>query len=333
MILARSSVAPTEEPRVRQEHMMSSREHLSRLRSVELLDVDTEPSRDNTDHQWMIEMPGLGLGRDDDASTDDNLNADIAIGRKKAILHGDVIGLRQILYLCSMAHLKSAASPKSTLSIPSQPPPATVTTSNATNKSHEISAIPLPQPQPLAGQLQPVVVKEHALLRVPGENAWIIELATLKDIEIHPHYRPLSQESVSHIPKVAAVVQRRTQSTRLKSAMSAESIQTNHASSLRRVRSFTSFTRRQDQEEVAEGEEEQEAIHIAESSVLFNSYQAPSMVTEDEMASDRAKPYLALYASKKNSKTWSHLVKRATLANLTRLVQSGTRTSPTGPLL
>ncbi|KAI8071708.1 hypothetical protein BC940DRAFT_155626 [Gongronella butleri] len=51
---------------------------------------------------WTVELPGLGMARDDDAATDERLNVDILIGRLRPILHGDFIALRQVHYLAAV---------------------------------------------------------------------------------------------------------------------------------------------------------------------------------------------------------------------------------------
>ncbi|ORX62654.1 hypothetical protein DM01DRAFT_1330780 [Hesseltinella vesiculosa] len=124
----------------------------SRLQSVELIDaaLQSQPSPSRTpktavtsplssssqgstnaspthrhDHTWTIETPHLGLDHDNDMTTDQSLNADIAIGRRKPILHGDIISLRQILYLCAVMNAQTARPPAPAfLGIPSPIPPA-----------------------------------------------------------------------------------------------------------------------------------------------------------------------------------------------------------------
>ncbi|CAO3614654.1 unnamed protein product [Cunninghamella blakesleeana] len=83
-------------------------EKTTRVRSLELADLSSSSYTDSSlqqhqnQHTWTIETPDLGLDRDDDVSTDCNLNLDLAIGRLKPILHKEIISLRQILYLCSV---------------------------------------------------------------------------------------------------------------------------------------------------------------------------------------------------------------------------------------
>ncbi|KAI9494023.1 hypothetical protein BDB00DRAFT_787463 [Zychaea mexicana] len=64
-----------------------------RLRGLELVDVSDDD--ETLQHQWTIELQGLGLEHDDIISTDMGRNVDIEIGRRKPILHGDIIALRQ----------------------------------------------------------------------------------------------------------------------------------------------------------------------------------------------------------------------------------------------
>lgn len=52
----------------------------------------------------------------------------------------------------------------------------------------------------------------------------------------------------------------------------------------------------------------------------------------DVCASSRAEPYLRLYASKQNTKTWSHFVKTATLFNFSKKFSRSRTTSPSSPL-
>ncbi|KAI8328775.1 hypothetical protein BC941DRAFT_519122 [Chlamydoabsidia padenii] len=85
----------------------------SRLRSVELISPPL-PSCEHsatTTMTWRVDLPGLGLGRDDDSSTDEGLNMDILIGRCRPILHRDIIALRQILYLCGVPDHKQDIIP------------------------------------------------------------------------------------------------------------------------------------------------------------------------------------------------------------------------------
>lgn len=52
----------------------------------------------------------------------------------------------------------------------------------------------------------------------------------------------------------------------------------------------------------------------------------------DVCASSRAEPYLRLYASKQNTKTWSHFVKTATLFNFSKKFSRSSRTTtPSSP--
>ncbi|KAI8076360.1 uncharacterized protein BX664DRAFT_344466 [Halteromyces radiatus] len=76
----------------------------ARIRSVGLFNPDNNNNNNRLDGMettWKVELPGLGLGRDDDSSTDEGLNMDILIGRCRLVLHGDIIALRQVLYLCA----------------------------------------------------------------------------------------------------------------------------------------------------------------------------------------------------------------------------------------
>lgn len=101
----------------------SPQQQTTRLRGIEL--IDPQNQNDMQPHRWTVEMPGLGLGKDDEASTDMGMNVDIDIGRRKHVLHCDIVALRQVLYLCSMTNLNTSShsSPQKQQSPAVHPPP------------------------------------------------------------------------------------------------------------------------------------------------------------------------------------------------------------------
>lgn len=123
----------------------------SRLRSLDLIipsDVADEEAL-----MWLVDLPGLGLGRDDASSTDEGLNMDILIGRCRPVLHRDIIALRQILYLC---------------------------------------AFPNKDDNKQMGR-QPILAKENGLLAGDDlEHCWWVELASEEDLTYH-HYHQKQQ--------------------------------------------------------------------------------------------------------------------------------------------
>lgn len=183
-----------------------------RLRSIEL--VHPERSRGDPDHQWTIELPGLGLARDDDESTDEHLNADIMIGRKKPILHGDIVTLRQVHYLCSMGNSPSSAVTRFTSPLPpaasasmlnlahgspssstspgasslfSSPLQCSTGNTSGSNNSSASKKLNSSQTNLQLSSLNVVVAKEMALIGHVWEKSWIIEIASPNE---DPHYRP-----------------------------------------------------------------------------------------------------------------------------------------------
>jgi hypothetical protein len=123
----------------------------SRLRSLDLITPSVDA--DEEAMMWLVDLPGLGLGRDDASSTDEGLNMDILIGRCRPVLHRDIIALRQILYLC---------------------------------------AFPNKDDNKQAGR-QPILAKENGLLDGDTlEHCWWVELASEEDLAYH-HYHQKQQ--------------------------------------------------------------------------------------------------------------------------------------------
>ncbi|KAI7860076.1 hypothetical protein BDC45DRAFT_564089 [Circinella umbellata] len=86
----------------------SSHKAQEKFRGLELLDVNNDDIDDRQKNQWTIELQDLGLERDNGISTDMDHNVDLEIGRRKPILHGDIIALRQVHYLCSPRKIYSS---------------------------------------------------------------------------------------------------------------------------------------------------------------------------------------------------------------------------------
>ncbi|KAI9255626.1 hypothetical protein BDA99DRAFT_146653 [Phascolomyces articulosus] len=112
MALTRASVSTTPSHKAKE-----------KIRALELMDV-TNNDKDHI-HQWSVELQELGLERDDDISTDMGRNVDIEIGRRKPIVHGDIIALRQVHYLCSSSGKADNATTTSTFSTSPASPPST----------------------------------------------------------------------------------------------------------------------------------------------------------------------------------------------------------------
>lgn len=169
-----------------------------KVRGVEIVDPDVVD--DKISLQWAVEMPNLGLGRDDDVSTDERLNVDIEIGRMKPVLHGDIIALRQVHYLCSVP--KSVSSPPYMGSpMLDRSPPISLFPSHLDCNTSPPAAIETKQDRddrsPL---LHPVVAKEFACIGNATEHLWIIEKATKQDLVFHhARYRPCSHISSSSL--------------------------------------------------------------------------------------------------------------------------------------
>ncbi|KAI9027273.1 hypothetical protein CLU79DRAFT_833192 [Phycomyces nitens] len=73
-------------------------------------------------HRWTVEVTGLGLCHNNSVATEEGLNADIIIGRMKPIIDGDIISLRQVLYLCSVLNSNTLINKaKSTANSPTSP--------------------------------------------------------------------------------------------------------------------------------------------------------------------------------------------------------------------
>lgn len=124
---------------------------------------------------------------------------------------------------------------------------------------------------------------------------------------------------------------------RLKAMMSAESLAQRQETpaSLRKVQSLTHLTAydRRFETLMAEEAKKQGVPEQEESMLSFQPQQSPpdahpvmtaatgnlsDTADLDVCASTRAEPYLRLYASKQNTKIWSHLVRKATLSNFGR---------------
>ncbi|KAI8393816.1 uncharacterized protein BYT42DRAFT_609582 [Radiomyces spectabilis] len=329
----------------------------SRVRAVSLVSTDGLEHNSSYDisQDWTIEMPGLGLGRDDDASTDERLNIDIQIGRLKPIIDGDIIALRQLLYLCSVANIgnghrhgweTNSLSPTAWNPEPSQSPRQKNINPNDVH--------------------HPVLAKEHALVSSPTEQCWVIELATAADLERHPFYAPTSSKEIDlhasisgntstndvndpNLSNVRTLISMAY--PRLKAAASVESLRPS-VKSVRKVQSmdsilttpyaslsidnmFTpnnlSMSESTAQESLTDMKSKQPPV-IATTTPLPASVigrPAPVDVSPvikfdvndmDVVANARAQPYLKFYAAQQNTMTWSQLVRNASLTKLRRLV-------------
>ncbi|CAO3595459.1 unnamed protein product [Absidia cylindrospora] len=148
----------------------------SRIRSVDLFNSETcdVDAMDSLEMTWKVDLPGLGLGRDDDSSTDEGLNMDILIGRCRPVLHKDIIALRQILYLCAVSPVTPPHQQQK-----SSNTKATAVTTSGTNKQ--------PDQQPLSSMVHPILAKENGLVGGELEHCWWIELASEEDLNYHQH--------------------------------------------------------------------------------------------------------------------------------------------------
>ena len=104
----------------------SSHKAQEKFRGLELLDVNNDDIDDRQQHQWTIELQDLGLEHDDDISTDMGRNVDFEIGRRKPILHGDIIALRQVHYLCSPRKVDSSIHHHNSSFRPTPPLPPSI---------------------------------------------------------------------------------------------------------------------------------------------------------------------------------------------------------------
>ncbi|KAG2226721.1 hypothetical protein INT45_001068 [Circinella minor] len=108
----------------------SSHKAQEKFRGLELLDVNNDDIDDRQKNQWTIELQDLGLEHDDYISTDMGHNVDLEIGRRKPILHGDIIALRQVHYLCSPRKIYSSDHDHNTsLFRPTPPLPPSIASS------------------------------------------------------------------------------------------------------------------------------------------------------------------------------------------------------------
>lgn len=190
-----------------------------RLRSLELLTIGQ--GRQSSEHQWTIEMENLGLEYEDDLAADTSRNVDVAIGRRRPVLHGDIIALRQVHYLCSLASpttttTTTSASPLATLkpTIPAALTTAAIASPSMTNSSTSISSGShhhhhhqqrssiLSSPTMGGGGgstantsiitnsndpgiLRSVLAKEIGFIQGSFEHFWMIEVASPQDMQYH----------------------------------------------------------------------------------------------------------------------------------------------------
>ncbi|KAI9323267.1 hypothetical protein BX666DRAFT_1873331 [Dichotomocladium elegans] len=166
-----------------------SQQDQGKIRSLRLVDPSINSQEE---HRWVIEMENLGMEYDDDLATHASKNVDIAIGRRRPILHGDSISLRQYHYLCSTATPGSASNPRM-----SSPAPLPVTllscptidssTSIASNMRGSLSS-PYIMNSPTNTSvtesvistkrkaLDPVLVKEIRAITNTHEYKWVVEV-------------------------------------------------------------------------------------------------------------------------------------------------------------
>ncbi|CAO3628155.1 unnamed protein product [Cunninghamella blakesleeana] len=129
---------------------------------------------------WKVELPGLGLGRDDDSSTDEGLNMDILIGRNRPIIHRDLIALRQVLYLCALPiNVKknddnSNNNNNNNININNK-------NSNSNNSSQQTASNNNSNSNTPHG----VIAKENSIVTKKLEQCWTIELPSKADFDYH----------------------------------------------------------------------------------------------------------------------------------------------------
>lgn len=196
-------------------HVTQDQQHpaaAERLRSLELLAIGQ--GRQCREHQWTIEMENLGLEYEDDLAADTSRNVDVAIGRRRPVLHGDIIALRQVHYLCSLASPTTSSSSSASPLLASLKPtiPAALTTAaiaspSMTNSSTSLSSGSHYHPQQRssilssptmggsstantsinndAGILRSVLAKEIGFIQGSFEHFWMIEVASPQDLQYH----------------------------------------------------------------------------------------------------------------------------------------------------
>ncbi|KAI8137405.1 hypothetical protein BJV82DRAFT_340538 [Fennellomyces sp. T-0311] len=196
-----------------------SQQKAEKFRGLELVDVADDYT---AQHQWTFEMQGLGLEQDDDFSTDMGRNVDIEIGRRKPVVHGDIIALRQVHYLCSSPKsdvpistwrptpplppsIVSSMLPgtdvsplsNSSTTVPSDvsspPQSSTANTSASTNPGSPSKFAFLPHfatsHTPPQDHMHSVVTKEVSKVQSrTGEQLWIVEIASREDLAYHHAY-------------------------------------------------------------------------------------------------------------------------------------------------
>lgn len=188
-----------------------------RLRSLELLTIGQ--GRQSYEHQWTIEMENLGLEYEDDLAADTSRNVDVAIGRRRPVLHGDIIALRQVHYLCSLASptttTTTSTSPLAALkpTIPAALTTAAIASPSMTNSSTSLSSGSHHHPHQQRssilssptmggggsstantsiitnsndpGILRSVLAKEIGFIQGSFEHFWMIEVASSQDMQYH----------------------------------------------------------------------------------------------------------------------------------------------------
>ncbi|KAL0082995.1 hypothetical protein J3Q64DRAFT_1863997 [Phycomyces blakesleeanus] len=407
----------------------------SRLQALGFMlsdDLDILDSDAADHHRWTVEITGLGLYHDNTVATEEGLNADIIIGRMKPIIDGDIISLRQVLYLCSVLNSNSLMMNKNkhNLNSPTSPsqlflqkfhnnqPPALDDSSptlpietkdqislsfhnlmprkrltrrkgmqEETSLEHTLSSPSSTSSQSIFDQLShPVLAKENSLISTPGENCWIIQLATEQEIQAHAHRKAHtsfgiypSQESLvplhkvnqaptvvlndislgsnSRLPWKTGVIEKDQtdidyhpaypyKGSRLKAFFSSETLHTKADSpaSMRRTRSFDSSyshpanvlsplpelqeydpTDQLSSVEPLDRQTPQQLPYLAR----LNTYmiRTPDTDTTDVgIVNTRELPYLELHASKQTTKTWSSILRGASLARLGRLIHNNRST-------
>lgn len=187
-----------------------------RLRSLELLTIGQ--GRQCHEHQWTVEMENMGLEYEDDLAADTSRNVDVAIGRRRPVLHGDIIALRQVHYLSSLASpaTSSSASPLASFkpTVPAALTTAAIASPSMTNSSTSLSSgshhhhhqqrpsiLSSPTVCSTANTsiitssthgngndtsiLRSVLAKEIGFVQGTVEHYWMIEVASPQDMQYH----------------------------------------------------------------------------------------------------------------------------------------------------